>query len=114
MATTYTDAEIVRIVKEIETCQLDGDAKRSHYADFAEAFPSLYAMANERRVDEDLLKQMLHLRKRLVNNKVSEEDSYKLVGQTLTKKFVDPTFGGEMAGDTEAKGAGHKRTRPES
>ena len=111
---SFTDAEIVGIVKEIEACQLDGDEKRSRYADFAEAFPSLYAMASEKRVDNDLLKHMLLLRKRLVNNKVSEEDSYKLVGEVLTKKYVDPTLGGEMTGDTEAKGAGHKRTRPES
>ena len=104
---------VVREIAAIGSSMSD-EAKRERYAEFMEAFPSLFGMACEGRVDVEMLKTMLRLRKRLTKNKLSEEDAYKAVGETLTRKFVDPSLGGAAGAQDDAAPLGGKRPRSSS
>ena len=90
--TELSDDDILRAVREISACRLPMAARRARYASFAEVFPALFDMACDGRVEEDTLKLMLRMRKRVATNKMTGDEADTAVGVTLAKRFVEPTL----------------------
>ena len=101
-----TDEDLIRAVREIASCPLPQAARRKRYIEIAEAFPSLFDMACEGRVDEGTLKLMLRMRKRVSMNKMTGDDADTAVGVTLAKRFVEPTLGSLQTPGSSGPGPG--------
>lgn len=92
MTKGLSDDEIMRVVREIAASPLPPDARRVRYAGFAEAYPLLFDKACMGPVDEGMLRMMLRMRKRVEDDKISEDDANAAVGIVLAKKYVEPTL----------------------
>jgi len=89
---TLTDDDIVRVLREVSASRLSDEVKRQRYADFIEVYPMLFDKACQGPVDEDMLRMMLRMRKRMVADKISEDDANAAIGIALAKKYVEPTL----------------------
>ena len=87
-----SDDEIVRQSREIAASSMSRENRRKRYAAFADAFPSLFDMACEGRVEESTLKLMLRMRQRVASNKMTGDAADTAVGVSLAKRFVEPTL----------------------
>lgn len=75
---------------DVSAGQLSTEALRLKYSEFADRYPTLYALALQKNLDPAKLEMMLGMFSRISGGEMTYEDASKDVGQRLFDEFVKP------------------------
>lgn len=92
----YTNEKLLEVIKEVRekynienTDISDTDKKdfENNYKFFIERYPFLSDMSLKKDIDMDRLYNMLSLRQKIIDNKISFEDASKKIGNDMFEEY---------------------------